>query len=276
LIGCPGPAVVLGAILGAEAQPERGVTTRIGAHPVGEGMMTIMAASAGGPGDQPASPSDFPSDPAVRTLFAPRVRYASVNDSEFDPCMDWRAEMWLGHLDLAGEPDVRGGYADFLTIRLGEHPIAEMLDALSQDAENFAALFDGSDVAASVREQFPEPVNTVLILLTVFIATPLRGHHLGAWLAAEVIARMGSPSDTLVVLYPHPAGPTPDDISPLQAIDTLNRYWRTTGLVPIEEHPAFFGQSSAYTALPAARSAVGYVADVQIPVDTTDIGVDLL
>jgi hypothetical protein len=48
--------------------------------------------------------------------------------------MDWRAELWLGHLDIVDAPDVLGGYADFLTIRLGEHSIADMLDSLSQDA----------------------------------------------------------------------------------------------------------------------------------------------
>jgi hypothetical protein len=81
-----------------------------------------------------------------------------------------------------------------------------MLDSLSSDAENFAGLFDGKYVADSVQQQFQEPFNTVLILLTVFVAEPLRGHDLGAWLAAEVIARMASVSDTLVLLYPQPAG----------------------------------------------------------------------
>ena len=96
----------------------------------------------------------------------------------------------------------------FETIRLGEHSIADMLDSLSQDAENFADLFDGKYVADSVQDQFREPFNTALILLTVLVAEHLRGHDLGAWLAAEVIARMGSVSDTLVLLYPHPAGET--------------------------------------------------------------------
>ena len=73
---------------------------------------------------------------------------------------------------------------------------------------------------------FREPFSTVLILLTVLVAEPLRGHDLGAWLAAEVIARMASVTDTLVLLYPYPAGETPEDVSEIQAIDALNRYWR--------------------------------------------------
>ena len=212
----------------------------------------------------------------MTALFAPTVRYVSTNDSQFDPCMDWRAELWLGHLDIVDEPDVLGGYADFLTIRLGEHPIADLLDSLSQDAENFAGLFDGSYVAGSVQDQFHEPFNTVLILLTVFVAKPLRGHDLGAWLAAEVIARMASVTDTLVLLYPHPAGETPEDVSEIQAIDALNRYWRKAGLVPIDEHPGFLGQSTAYTALPDARCELQHVQDVQIPVDTRALRLDML
>jgi hypothetical protein len=141
--------------------------------------MKSMPATMGGPGDRITT-----SESTATTLCAPTVRYASTNDSQFDPCMDWRAELWLGHLDTVDEPDVLGGYADFLTIRLGEHSIADMLDSLSQDAENFAGLFDGKYVADSVQEQFQEPFNTVLILLTVLVAEPLRGHDLGAWLAA--------------------------------------------------------------------------------------------
>jgi hypothetical protein len=232
--------------------------------------MKCMPATMDGPSERMTR-----SDSTATTLFAPTVRFASTNDSPFDPCMDWRAELQLGDLDIVDEPDVLGGYADFLTIRLGEHCIAEMLDSLSQDAENFADLFHGKYVADSVAEQFEEPFNTVLILLTVFVAEPLRGHDLGAWLAAEVIARMASVSDTLVLLYPHPAGETPDDVSEIQAIDALNRHWRKAGLVPIDEHPGFLGQSTAYTALPNARDQLQHVEDVQIAVHMNDPRLDL-
>jgi GNAT superfamily N-acetyltransferase len=151
-----------------------------------------------------------------------------------------------------------------------------MLDSLSSDAENFAGLFDGKYVTDSVHDQFREPFNTALILLTVFVAEPLRGHDLGAWLAAEVIARMESVSDAFVLLYPHPAGETPEDVSEIQAIDALNRYWRKAGLVPIDEHPGFLGQSTAYTSLPAARCALQHVEEVEIPVDLRDPRLDIV
>jgi hypothetical protein len=151
-----------------------------------------------------------------------------------------------------------------------------MLDSLSSDAENFAAIFDGRFIADSVQVQFEEPFLSVLILLTVVVAKPLRGHDLGAWMAAEVISRMASATDTLVLLYPHPAGEPPESVSEIEAIDALNRYWRKVGLVPIDEHPGFLGQSTAFTALPEARRALHPVEEVHIPVDIGDSRVAIL
>jgi hypothetical protein len=209
------------------------------------------------------------SDPDA-TLFAPAVRYRSTNDSQFDPCMDWRADLLLGRLDVDGHPDVLGGYVDFLTIRLGEESIPVMLDSLASDAENFAGMFDGRFIADSVQKQFEEPFLSALILLTVFVAKPLRRHDLGAWMAAEVISRMASATDTLVLLYPYPAAERPENVSEIEAIDALNLYWRKAGLVPIDEHPGFLGQSTAFTALPEARRALQPVEEVHIPVDIDD------
>jgi hypothetical protein len=232
--------------------------------------MNAVATTVRGLGDRICE-----SDPNA-TLFAPGIRYRSTNDSQFDPCLDWRAELVLGRLDHVDCPDVLGGYVDFLTIRLGEESIPVMLDSLSSDAENFAGLFDGRFVAYSVQDQFEEPFNSVLILLTVFVAEPLRGHDLGAWMAAEVISRMASVTDTLVLLYPHPAGETPDNVSEIEAIDVLNRYWRKVGLVQIDDRPGFLGQSTAFTALPEARQALRHVEDVEIPVDIDDPRLEVL
>jgi hypothetical protein len=62
------------------------------------------------------------SDSSATTLFAPTVRFASTNDSQFDPAWTGAPSCGLGcvHLAMVDEPDVLGGYADFLTIRLGE------------------------------------------------------------------------------------------------------------------------------------------------------------
>jgi hypothetical protein len=207
------------------------------------------------------------------TLFAPKARFVSTDDSQFDAMMAWRAELELAYLDEGDTPEVFGGYADFLTIRLGEHPVAELLDSLSQDAENFADLFDGDDVNYSVEDAFSGamPFNRALIVTMAFVAHPLRGHDLGAWLVAEVIARMAGAADTLVLLYPSPADAQTGDTAELEAVSALTRYWQRAGLMPIDGHPGFLGQSTAYTTLPEARRALRVVEDVQISVPTSQI-----
>lgn len=211
------------------------------------------------------------------TLFAPKMRYRSMNDSQFDPCMDWQAQLVLARLDDDGDhPDVLGGYLDFLTIRMGEESVPEMLDSLSSDAEHFAEVFDDDFVAEPVEGQFEWPFNSVLILLTAFIAEPLRGHDLGAWMAAEVISRMASATDTLVLLYPHPAGKPPEGISEAAAIAALDQHWRKLGVEPIDNASGILGQSTAVTALPEARSRLSYVEDLQISVNIDDPRLQLL
>jgi GNAT superfamily N-acetyltransferase len=206
-------------------------------------------------------------------LFAPKVRFVSTAESQFDAMMTWRAELELAYLNEGDTPDVLAGYADFLTIRIGEHPIADLLDSLSQDAEHFADLFDDDDVNDAVQEQFYNamPFNRILIITMVFVADPLRGHDLGAWLVSDVIARMAGAADTLVLLYPYPAVAQTGDASELTAVNTLANYWQRVGLVPIDAHPEFLGQSTAYTALPEARRALWWVEDVEISVPASRI-----
>jgi hypothetical protein len=74
----------------------------------------------------------------------------------------------------------------------------------------------------------------------------------------------------------HPAGETPENVSEIEAIDVLNRYWRKVGLVQIDGHPGFLGQSTAFTALPEARRALRHVEDVEIPVDIDDPRLEVL
>jgi GNAT superfamily N-acetyltransferase len=213
------------------------------------------------------------SDRTDVTLFAPKVRLASTADSQFDAMMTWRAELDMAYLDDGDTPDVLAGYADFLTIRIGEHPITELLDSLSQDAEHFAGLFDDDDVNDAVQEQFYSamPFNRILIITMVFVAEPLRGRDLGAWLVSEVIARMAGATDTLVLLYPFPAVTQTGDASELAAVNALASYWRRVGLVPIDAHPEFVGQSTAYVMLPEARRALTTVEDVQVSVPASRI-----
>lgn len=207
---------------------------------------------------------------STTTLFAPKVKYASTNESQYDAMSTWRAELELGHFDADDTPQVLAGYADFLIINAGEHPIADLLDSLSQDAEHFAELFDGDYVSYAVQDQFEDvPFNRILIITVVDVAAPLRGHDLGAWLVAELIARMSSPTDTLVLLYPHPVGPQSDPASERAAVTALRRHWQRVGLEPIEDAPHFLGQATAYLHLPNARVALNdAVEHVEINVPT--------
>lgn len=204
------------------------------------------------------------------TLFAPRVRYVSTGESQFDAMMTWRAELELAYLSEDDTPNVLGGYAEFLIIRTGEHPIDDLLDSLSQDAEHFAELFDGDDVAYSVQEQFDDsPFNRILIITLVEVAGPLRGHDLGAWLVAEVISRMASPIDTLVLLYPHPIGDQADDAAEAAGVAALTRHWQRVGLQPVGE--GFLGQATAYRYLSDARARLKGVAGLHITVPSERI-----
>ncbi|OKH72787.1 hypothetical protein EB73_08345 [Mycobacterium sp. SWH-M3] len=182
--------------------------------------------------------------------------------------MTWRAELELAYLDDLDEgdtPNVLGGYADFLIVRVGEHPIDDLLDSLSQDAEHFAELFDGDDVAYDVQGQFEDSAfNRILIITLVEIASPLRGYDLGAWLVAEVIDRMASPLDTLVLLYPYPVGDQADDAVEVAGVAALTRYWQRVGLVPVGE--GFLGQATAYRYLQDARAGLKGVAEVRVTV----------
>lgn len=200
-------------------------------------------------------------------LYAPKVRYTNTFESQFDAMMTWRAELELSYHVEDDTPDVLAGSADFLIIRVGEHPIGDLLESLSEETARFAELFDGDDVAGEVQDQFDDaPFNRILIITDVAIAGPLRGHGLGAWLVAEVIDRMASPTDTLVLLQAEPAGQaSPSEVS------ALSKYWERVGLEVIQEHREFMGQATAYSHLGRARAALSAIADAEFTVSTSRI-----
>lgn len=193
------------------------------------------------------------------TLFAPSVRIMSTGESQFDAMTTWRAELEMAVYDHPGDcPDVLVGYAEFLVIRVLQQPIAELLDSLSATAEHFSILFDDDDVSDIVADEFSDamPFNRILIITEVSIAEPVRGHDLGAYLVAELIPQLAGEIDTLVLMYPFPDVHQTEDAAELEAVNKLTNYWQRAGLAPIEAHPEFLGQSTAYTALPAARRAL--------------------
>lgn len=185
--------------------------------------------------------------------------------------MTWRAELELSYLVEDEAPDVVAGYAEFVIVRVGEQPIGDLLDSLSEDAAEFGELFDDDDVAAVVQEQFEDaPFNRVLIITAVNVGAPVRGHGLGAWLVAEVIDKMASPTDTLVLLRPHPADPSDDHGSESAAVEARSRHWQRVGLEPVEDK--FLAAATAYSHLSRARSALSSIADIRLAVPLSQIG----
>ncbi|WGI36155.1 hypothetical protein QDT91_29505 (plasmid) [Mycolicibacterium aubagnense] len=212
-------------------------------------------------------------------LFRPRVRYTSTQESQFDAMMTWRADLELSYLDEFGNegdtPDVVGGFAEFVVINVGQHPFVDLLDSLSEDAVAFAGLFDDEEVAPAVQAQFDDaPFNRVLIVTLVEVAEPLRGNALGAWLVAELVERIASPTDTLVLLHPAPAGPQPSKAAELAAARSLSRYWRQFGLAPIKDQPEFLAAATAYGHLSRARDALRALETVVLPVSRELISVE--
>ncbi|WP_433664712.1 hypothetical protein ACQPW1_22730 [Nocardia sp. CA-128927] len=150
------------------------------------------------------------------------VRYRSLNTSEYDPCMDWCAQLWMTVDAPEGYDDtwLCVGCVDFLTIRLGRELVgADLLDSYSQAAVEFSPLFDGVWLDDAVQQQFDAtPVNDIIIVLSAELAPPVRGHQLGAWMISEITARMLSSHDGMVLV-----SPVPDQTDPLRHPDQLAR-----------------------------------------------------
>ncbi|WP_157129229.1 hypothetical protein [Nocardia amamiensis] len=206
------------------------------------------------------------------TLDAATVRYRSVNTCEYDACLDWCAQLWMSVEDLDGY-ELCVGCADFLTIRLGRELVAaNVLDSYSRAAVEFSPLFDGEWLNDAVQDQFDAtPINDVVVVLPAELAPPVRGHQFGAWMISEISDRMLSSHDGVVVLTPVAEHTDPICTPDQLATARLSRYWRTCGLVPITAYPEFLAQSSAYTHLEDARTALADVARRDITIAVTDL-----
>ncbi|CAG7636763.1 hypothetical protein SIM91_05180 [Rhodococcus opacus] len=205
-------------------------------------------------------------------LFAPRVRFHSVGLSDLDACLDWFAELIMT-VDIDDADDVIVGSLDFTLIRLGtEDPIALCLDQFDGDHEMLADLFDGNQLAEQVEEQYETLAvitEAVLVPNIAFVTEPLRGHDLGAWLVSETIHRM-LPTG-IVLMWPYPvlsSDPDLDAGAQIAALDSaisrLSDHFGRCGLTPIESAPWALGMSTAFEALPVARSRLGAVRSTTV------------
>jgi len=148
-------------------------------------------------------------------VYAPSIRYRSLNTGGIDAAMDWRAELGV-ELEGGDWPsgDLIAGRVNFLTIRLHEFNVFEILDQFSDDAVAFAGLFEDGHLLPEFDDN-PITYSTALILLDVYVAPPFRGRRLGAWMTCELIARMAPSIHAIVFAHPYPRSEGPFEESGL-------------------------------------------------------------
>jgi len=198
------------------------------------------------------------------TLMFPTVRFRSVNASQFDRCMDWRADIVM--LADTGHDDVLVGYVDFLVARSAEtsgESYAVILDSFSSDAERFSILFAHGWLRPDIEEQFDVCADYVVLALEIYVEPLLRGHQIGPWALAEVAHHM-LPSHTglIVVRAGGEDGETTVAMTDFERRRGTHRarHWTDAGLVPLQSCPDFLCGSAAYTYMDTARQALGDTA----------------
>jgi hypothetical protein len=249
---------------------------------------TVASCILGGPFGDSMRREDFPvamslaaladlveemGEDAVK-LFAPQVRFRSVNLSEYDACLDWFAELTMT-VDIDDADAVVVGTLDFTLIRLGTgDAIAWCLDQFDGDHEMLAALFDGDQLTEQVEEQFETMIlsgDVVLVPNIAFVAEPLRGRKLGAWLVAETIYHMLPAGIVLVWPYPVTSSDTPQIEELDGAITRLSDHFQLCGLTPVESAPWALGMSTVFTTLEQARAQLSSVRDISVSVQLEEL-----
>lgn len=207
-------------------------------------------------------------------VYAPTVRYRSLNNSEIDAAMDWRADLEFA-IDGGDWPygDLIAARINFLTVRLHEYNVFDILDQFSDAAVAFAELFEGGHLLPEFDDDLVT-YGDALILLDVFVAQPFRGRRLGAWMTCEVIARMASSIHTIVFAHPYPRSEGPFEEMESVGRRKLLRYGQLAGLAPVDGHPRFLSGSPAFTGLGEARHELFGLRDVEFSdVDLKDPGI---
>lgn len=202
---------------------------------------------------------DIDPDAAV-TLMFPTVRFRSVNESQVERCMDWRADIVM--LADTGHEDVLVGYVDFLVARSTETQdisYAEVLDSFSTDAERFSILFAHHWLRPDIEEQFDVAADYAVLALEIYIEPLLRGHQVGPWTLAEIAHHM-LPSHTGLIVVPDGGedGETTVAMTDFERRRGTHRarHWTDAGLVPLRSCPEFLCGSAAYTRMDTARQAL--------------------
>lgn len=204
-------------------------------------------------------------DPASTDIemFGPSLHIETVDNAYRRPgTLLWRADVDVTHLDSRmGDPDIRVGQIDFVMARTGVDGLADEL--LNREkfhglrTDRFAPLFDDHRIGPELAQQFSDTVEAVMFVLWVVIDPALRGHRLGAWALCQAIETMMPTSNGLILMHPHwdaEADAAPS-VEQLESVERLNRYWMTTGLVPLQDRPQFMAQHANRPALQTAIQA---------------------
>ena len=175
-------------------------------------------------------------------------------------CLDWRAEIHLASLDAHGHaPSVMTGFVDFLVLRLGEDPVAEVLELYGDKAAAFTELFEGAWLAPDLDESDAfaggMPIGTALLILDAQLAGPvLPFGRLRPWAVSEVAHTM-LPTTAGIVAMQAISGTAPR--RRLVSAELIDRGRASVGCIPVPGHSSFFGQATAYTYLDDARAGAG-------------------
>jgi hypothetical protein len=108
-------------------------------------------------------------------LWGPFIRFRTVNETDSDCCLDWRADIvvWTS----AGD-EVLVGFVDFLTLKADSREDDEMsylLDSVSESAATFSPFFQGRWLDPDVEESLGAGhVEYVVLVTYVFVESPLR------------------------------------------------------------------------------------------------------
>lgn len=198
----------------------------------------------------------------------PRMHYESLDtwSATVKCCLDWRAEIHLSPLDAHGNaPDVLAGYVDFLVLRLGEQPIADVLDLYGPLAAAFADLFEDAWLADGLDEDDGftggMPIGTVLLILHAELHAALEQHHhqLRPWAVSEVAHTMLPTTAGVVAMHTVPTISPKELHRGLFAADRLDPHWPLVGCVCIPGLPRYAGRATAYRYLDDARVALSVV-----------------
>ncbi len=198
---------------------------------------------------------------------APRMHYESLDTwSATVTCgLDWRAEIHLSPLDARGPaPDVIAGYVDFLVLRLGEQPVAEVLDLYGPVAADFAELFDGAWLVDRLGEDDDftggVPIGTVLLVLDAVVDAAFQHHdRLRPWSVAEVAHTMLPTTAGVVAMHTIPAPSPKERHRGLVAADRVDPHWPQVGCVCIPGLPRYAGCATAYRYLEDARAELSVI-----------------